>query len=282
VQFFTPDMQRRLDARVTMEQGLLRALQGEEFVLHFQPQVDLRSGAIVGLEALLRWQSPELGLVPPMEFIPVAEESNLIVDIGKWVLEKTCATLRGWQDAGVPVVPIAVNIAASQFALHNFDTTVEDALGRFGIDPGLLELELTESLSMGDPMGSIALMQRLRAIGINMAIDDFGTGYSNLSYLKRFPVDRLKIDKSFTSGLASNAEDHAIVTAVISLARSLGLKSIAEGVETEDQVRLLIAEGCDEIQGYFFSRPLPEAAAREMLLRRPTLAFISDRIRDAG
>ncbi|MTW10907.1 EAL domain-containing protein [Pseudoduganella eburnea] len=271
VQFFTKDMQRRLDARLTMEQGLLRALKREEFVLHFQPQVDLRSGAIIGLEALLRWQSPDLGLVPPMEFIPVAEETKLIVDIGKWVLEKTCATLREWQDAGVPVVRVAVNIAASQFARHDFDTTVEDALGKHGLDPGLLELELTESLSMEDPKGSIALMQRLRAIGINMAIDDFGTGYSNLSYLKRFPVDRLKIDKSFTSGLATNSEDHAIVTAVISLAHSLGLKAIAEGVETEDQLQLLRAEGCDEIQGYYFSKPLPEAAAREMLLKRPCL-----------
>jgi diguanylate cyclase (GGDEF)-like protein/PAS domain S-box-containing protein len=271
VQFFTPDMQQRLDARVMLEQGLLRALQREEFVLHFQPQVDLRSGAIIGMEALLRWQSPELGMVPPMKFIPVAEESNLIVDIGKWVLEQACATLRDWLNAGVPVVPVAVNIAASQFARRDFDTTVEDALAKHGIDPGLLELELTESLSMDNPMGSIALMQRLRAIGINMAIDDFGTGYSNLSYLKRFPVDRLKIDRSFTSGLANNAEDHAIVSAVISLAHSLGLKSIAEGVETEDQVRLLQAEGCDEIQGYYFSKPLPEAAAREMLERRSSL-----------
>lgn len=271
VQIFTPDMQRRLDERLTLEQGLLRALQREEFVLHFQPQADLRSGAIIGLEALLRWQSPELGLVPPLAFIPVAEESNLIADIGRWVLEKTCATLRAWQDAGVPVVPIAVNIAASQFARRDFDTTLEDALGRFGINPGLLELELTESLSMSDPMESIALMHRLRAIGINIAIDDFGTGYSNLSYLKRFPVDRLKIDKSFTSGLASNAEDHAIVTAVISLAHSLGLKAIAEGVETEEQLRLLVAGGCDEIQGYYFSKPLPEPAAREMLLRQPRL-----------
>ena len=271
VQFFSQDMQRRLDARLTLEQGLLRALQRDEFVLHFQPQVDLRSGSIIGLEALLRWQSPELGMVPPMEFIPVAEESNLIVDIGKWVLEKTCATLRGWQDDGVPLVPVAVNIAASQFARHDFDTTVEDALGRSGLDPALLELELTESLSMSDPIGTIARMHRLRSIGINMALDDFGTGYSNLSYLKRFPVDRLKIDKSFTSGLAANAEDHAIVTAVISLAHSLGLKAIAEGVETRDQVELLAAEGCDEIQGYYFSRPLPEAAARAMLLQRPIL-----------
>ncbi len=275
VQFFTQDMERRLDARLTMEQGLLRALQREEFVLHFQPQVDLRRGGIVGMEALLRWQSPELGLVPPLEFIPVAEESSLIVDIGHWVLDKTCATLRAWRDAGLPLVPVAVNIAASQFARRDFDITVQEVLGRFGVDPGLLELELTESLSMSDPMETIALMHRLRAIGIKMAIDDFGTGYSNLSYLKRFPVDRLKIDKSFTSGLASNAEDHAIVSAVISLAHSLGLKAIAEGVETEDQLRLLLAEGCDEIQGYYFSKPLPEPAAREMLLRQPRLPFFN-------
>ncbi len=275
VQFFTQDMQRRLDARLTMEQGLLRALQREEFVLHFQPQVDLRRGGIVGMEALLRWQSPELGLVPPLEFIPVAEESSLIVDIGHWVLDKTCATLRAWRDGGVPLVPVAVNIAASQFARRDFDITVQEALGRFGVDPGLLELELTESLSMSDPLETIALMHRLRAIGIKMAIDDFGTGYSNLSYLKRFPVDRLKIDKSFTSGLASNAEDHAIVSAVISLAHSLGLKAIAEGVETEDQLRLLLAEGCDEIQGYYFSKPLPEPAARDMLLRQPRLPFFN-------
>jgi diguanylate cyclase (GGDEF)-like protein/PAS domain S-box-containing protein len=281
VQFFTQDMQRRLDARLSLEQGLLHALQREEFVLHFQPQVDLRSGAIIALEALLRWQSPELGLVPPMEFIPVAEESHLIVDIGKWVLEKTCATLRAWLDQGVAVVPVAVNIAASQFARQDFDVVLQEILARFELDPGLLELELTESLSMDDPMGTIALMKRLRAIGINMAIDDFGTGYSNLSYLKRFPVDRLKIDKSFTSGLASNAEDHAIVTAIISLARSLGLKSIAEGVESEDQVRLLMAEGCDEIQGYFFSRPVPEAEARALLLRRPVLSFAAHKVPDA-
>ncbi|RJG15796.1 EAL domain-containing protein [Massilia cavernae] len=266
-QFFTQEMQNRLDARVALEQGLHRALQRDEFVLHYQPQVNLRSGRIVGMEALLRWQSPELGLVPPLQFIPVAEESNLINAIGKWVLEKACATLRAWLDAGVPVVPIAVNVAASQFSDDDMDQLLRDTLARYRLDPGLLELELTESLSMEDPEASIELMHRLKATGIGMSIDDFGTGYSNLSYLKRFPVDKLKIDQSFTRGLTSDPEDRSIVTAVIRMAHSLGLRAIAEGVETEGQLRLLAAEGCDEIQGYYFSRPLPEQAMLAMLAR---------------
>ena len=266
-QFFTQEMQNRLDARVALEQGLHRALQRDEFVLHFQPQVDLRSGRIVGMEALLRWQSPELGLVPPMQFIPVAEESNLINAIGLWVLNKACATLRAWLDAGVPVVPIAVNVAASQFSDQEMDELVRTTLERHRVDPRLLELELTESLSMVDPEASIELMHRLKATGIGMSIDDFGTGYSNLSYLKRFPVDKLKIDQSFTRGLTSNPEDRSIVTAVIRMAHSLGLRAIAEGVETEGQLRLLAAEGCDEIQGYYFSRPVPEQAMLAMLER---------------
>ncbi|MBZ2208860.1 EAL domain-containing protein [Massilia soli] len=266
-QFFTQEMQNRLDARMALEQGLHRALQRDEFVLHFQPQVDLRSGRIVGMEALVRWQSPELGLVPPMQFIPVAEESNLINAIGQWVLNKACATLRGWLDAGVPVVPIAVNVAASQFSDQEMDELVRSTLERHRVAPELLELELTESLSMVDPEASIALMHRLKATGIGMSIDDFGTGYSNLSYLKRFPVDKLKIDQSFTRGLTSNPEDRSIVTAVIRMAHSLGLRAIAEGVETDGQLRLLAAEGCDEIQGYYFSRPVPEQAMLAMLER---------------
>jgi EAL domain-containing protein (putative c-di-GMP-specific phosphodiesterase class I) len=264
-QFFTGEMQRRLDARVALEQGLHRALQRDEFVLHYQPQVDLANGRVVGMEALLRWQSPELGLVPPMQFIPVAEESNLIVAIGQWVIDKACATLRRWQDNGVPLVPIAVNVAASQFANQDMDRLLRRTLDQYGIAPGLLHLELTEGLSMEDPEASIALMRRLKEAGVGMSIDDFGTGYSNLSYLKRFPVDKLKIDQSFTRGLASVPEDSAIVTAVIRLAHSLGLRAVAEGVETEEQLHLLVAQGCDEIQGYYFSRPVPEAAMVAML-----------------
>ncbi|WLI91389.1 EAL domain-containing protein [Massilia sp. R2A-15] len=265
-QFFTEEMQQRLDARVALEQGLHRALQRNEFVLHFQPQVDLRSGHVTGMEALLRWQSPELGLVPPMQFVPVAEESNLIVAIGQWVLDQACATLRRWQDGGVPLVPLAINVAASQFANQDLDQLVRATLERYGIEPRWLSLELTEGLSMEDPEASIALMNRLKAIGITLSIDDFGTGYSNLSYLKRFPVDKLKIDQAFTRGLTVVPEDGAIVTAVIRLAHSLGLRAVAEGVETEAQLRLLASEGCDEMQGYYFSRPVPEPEMVTMLV----------------
>jgi diguanylate cyclase (GGDEF)-like protein len=264
-QFFTQEMQHRLDARVTLEQGLMRALQRDEFVLHYQPQVDIRCGKVVGMEALLRWESPELGLVPPLEFIPVAEESNLIIAIGNWVLDKVCATMRQWLDGGVPVVPVAVNVAASQFANQDMEKQVRDALARYRLQPHLIELELTESLSMENPEGTIELMHRLKDIGVAMSIDDFGTGYSNLGYLKRFPVDKLKIDKSFTSGLTRDPEDRSIVTAVIRLAHSLGLKAIAEGVETAGQLELLAREGCDELQGYFFSKPLQEAPAAQFL-----------------
>ena len=266
-QFFTTDMQSRLDARMMLEQGLRRALQRDEFVLHFQPQVDLRSGRIVGAEALLRWQSPELGLVLPFQFIPVAEESSLIAQIGHWVLDKACATLRAWLDAGVAVVPVAINVAASQFADRALDQLVQATLARHRIEPRLLELELTESLSMEDPEASVALMHRLKATGIGMSIDDFGTGYSNLGYLKRFPVDKLKIDQSFTRGLTSDPQDRAIVTAVICMAHSLGLRAIAEGVETDGQLRVLAEHGCDEVQGFYFSRALSDSAMVAMLAR---------------
>lgn len=264
-QFFTPEMQHRLDARVLLEQGLMRALQRDEFVLHYQPQVDIRRGKVIGMEALLRWESPDLGLVPPLEFIPVAEESNLIIGIGNWVLEKVCATLRAWLNSGVPVVPVAINVAASQFANFDLEKQVREVLARHRLHPHLIELELTESLSMDNPEGTIDLMYRLKDIGVAMSIDDFGTGYSNLSYLKRFPVDKLKIDKSFTSGVTRDPEDRSIVTAVIRLAHSLGLKAIAEGVETEGQLELLAREGCDELQGYYFSKPLPEVQAAQFL-----------------
>jgi diguanylate cyclase (GGDEF)-like protein/PAS domain S-box-containing protein len=266
-QFFTHDMQSCLDARVTLEQGLHRALARNEFVLHFQPQVDMRSGRIVAVEALLRWQSPELGLVQPLQFIPVAEESSLIQQIGQWVLEQACATLRAWRDAGVALVPMAVNVAASQFSDRGMDQQVAATLARHGVEPRLLELELTESLSMRDPEASVALMHRLKATGIGISIDDFGTGYSNLSYLKRFPVDKLKIDQSFTAGLASDPHDCAIVCAVIRMAHSLGLRAIAEGVESEAQWRILAASGCDEVQGFYYSRPLPEADMLALLGR---------------
>jgi diguanylate cyclase (GGDEF)-like protein/PAS domain S-box-containing protein len=270
-QFFTQTMQERLDAHLTLERQLLRALERDEFILHFQPQVALRSGRIVGLEALIRWQSPQLGLVPPMRFIPLAEESNLILAIGEWVLHSACAQLKTWQQRGLAIVPVAVNVAARQFTQQRVDLLTQQALQRHALEPRYLELELTESASMGDPQSTIVWMQRLKEIGVSLAIDDFGTGYSNLSYLKRFPVDKLKIDQAFIRGMTSEPRDHSITTAVIRLARSLGLRTIAEGVETEGQLRLLMDESCDEMQGYYFSPPRPADEIAKMLAAQPRL-----------
>ncbi len=270
-QFFTLQMQQRLNADLNLQRQLTHALERGEFLLHYQPQVSLRSGRIIGVEALIRWQSPELGLVPPNHFIPFAEESNLILGIGEWVLETACAQTRDWIDAGLVVVPVAINVAAKQFSHQRVDRLAETVLHRYRLDARLLELELTESMSMSDPEATIAWMQRLKALGVSIAIDDFGTGYSSLAYLKRFPIDRLKIDRAFISGLTDEPRDHAITTTVIRLAHSLGLVTVAEGVETVGQVRLLADEFCDEMQGYYFSRPLPVVDITRMLALAPCL-----------
>ena len=266
-QFYKGDMQIRLGERMTLERQLRKALERDEFILHYQPQIDLRSGRIVGLEALVRWQSPEFGLVPPARFIPLAEESGLISGIGEWVLSTVCRSIARWKDQGIQVVPVAVNVAASQFVHQRFDQLVQMALRSAGIEPRFLELELTESLSMADPETSIPLMHRLKEIGVSLSIDDFGTGYSNLAYLKRFPIDTLKIDQSFVRGMVSNAEEQAIAAAVIGLAHALRIRALAEGVETESQLKLLASMGCDAIQGYYFSRPLPEAQVLDLLTK---------------
>lgn len=266
-QFFKPQMQTRLCERIYLEQQLRRALERDELLLHYQPQVDLRSGEIIGLEALIRWNSPELGLVPPARFIPLAEESKLILDIGAWVLAKACSSIRDWRRAGLPVVPVAINVSAVQFVQQGFEQQVQQALQTSGIDARDLELELTESLSMVDPETSISVMRCLKELGVSLSIDDFGTGYSNLSYLKRFPVDKLKIDRTFVEGLTSESGGLAIPAAVIGLAHALGLRVIAEGVETQSQVQQLAMLGCDEIQGYYFSKPLAEADLRQLISR---------------
>ncbi len=269
--FFTSKMQDRLDKRISLEKSLSRALQRDEFVLHFQPQVELRSGRIIGLEALIRWQSPDQGLVLPGHFIPIAEESNLIFAIGEWVVNTVCRHARKWQMDGLLAVPIAINVAASQFSHQRIDRLVEHALQSSGLEARYLELELTESLSLNDPNTSIAMMHRLREIGVSLSIDDFGTGYSSLNYLKRFPVNKLKIDQSFIRGLPHDAGDCAITAAVIHLAHGPGLRALAEGVETEAQLNFLIANGCDEMQGYYFSCPLSENVIVEMLQQQPVL-----------
>lgn len=267
-QFFRSDMNTRAVRRLQVESSMRRALQNNEFVLHFQPKFDLVSGCISGAEALIRWQDPELGLIPPGQFIPVAEECGLIIPIGRWVLFETCRQIKAWQDAGLTVVPVAVNISAMEFRHKNFLKGMVQILRETGLAPGFLELELTESILMHDVEASASVLAELKNMGLKLAIDDFGTGYSSLSYLKRFPIDTLKIDQSFVRDIATDADDATIVSAVISLGRSLNHRVIAEGVETTDQLTFLRARHCPEAQGYLFSHPLVAEEFAHLLIAR--------------
>jgi EAL domain-containing protein (putative c-di-GMP-specific phosphodiesterase class I) len=231
-------------------------------VLHYQPQLNLKTGRIFAAESLLRWQHPQRGLIAPADFIPLAEETGLIVPIGDWVLSEACRQNRAWQDAGLPPMVVSVNVSARQFKERNWASRVAAALEESGLEARYLELELTESLIMQDVGSAIATMHELEALGVHLAIDDFGTGYSSLSALKSFPVRRLKIDRSFVQDIPGDADDMAITGAIISLAQKLQMQVIAEGVETQAQVDFLRASGCDDIQGYFISRPvMPDALA---------------------
>ncbi|MES2932667.1 MAG: EAL domain-containing protein [Pseudomonadota bacterium] len=266
-QFYTHAMNERALERLRIEGDLRHALGHDEFVLHFQPQVDLRSGRIVGMEALIRWQHPQLGMVPPSRFIGLAEETGLILPIGAWVLRTACAQNKAWQQAGLGFLRMAVNLSARQFAQVDLVQSIAAALADTGLEPRFLEIELTESLVMTDVERAIGVLRELKALGVQLSIDDFGTGYSSLSYLKRFPIDVLKIDQSFVRDITVDPDDAAIAVLIISLAHSLKLQVIAEGVETEAQLTYLCQHYCDEIQGYFFSRPVP-AAQFEQILRQ--------------
>ncbi len=270
IQCYTPDMRVEAGKRLALESKLRHAADNNELILHYQPKADLKSGRIVGVEALVRWQSPELGLVPPGAFIPIAEESGLIVPIGEWILRSACAQALAWQQAGLGI-PVAVNLSAKQFQSPGIAARVRDTLDAIGLDPHYLELELTESMSMGNPEKSIEIMQSFKALGITLTIDDFGTGYSNLSYLQRFPVDKLKLDQSFVRGIADSPEALAISRAVLAVAHSLRLKVVAEGVETQEQLQTLANNNCDEMQGYYFSRPLPAEHCTRFLAEKRQL-----------
>jgi diguanylate cyclase (GGDEF)-like protein/PAS domain S-box-containing protein len=263
--FFTPAMNVRAVERQSIEEGLRRALERNQFTLHYQPKIDLRTGAITGAEALLRWTHPTRGSVPPAEFIPVAEDCGLIVPIGAWVLREACRQTRAWVEAGLPLATIAVNISALEFRDENFLENLFAVLGETGLDPRSLELELTEAVLMKHAESAESILQTLRERGIQGAIDDFGTGYSSLSYLRRFPVDELKIDQSFVRRIATHAGDTPIVTAILAMARSLKLRVVAEGVETPAELAFLRAHQCDEAQGYYFSRPVPPDQFAELL-----------------
>jgi diguanylate cyclase (GGDEF)-like protein/PAS domain S-box-containing protein len=269
--FFDPAMNAGAAEQLNLRNGLRRALERGEFVLYYQPQFDLRSGAVIGVEALLRWQHPELGMVSPARFIPVAEASGLIVPIGVWVLGEACRQGAAWQRDGLPALAVAVNLSAVQFKRGDVEQSVVRALDESGMAPPWLELELTESILIQNAEDVLSVVKRLKQLGVKISIDDFGTGYSSLSYLKRFDIDKLKIDQSFVRDLASNPDDAAIVRAIIQMAHSLNLKTIAEGVETEDMLVRLCSFGCDEAQGYFFGRPMP-AQDMSRLLREAAAA----------
>ena len=257
--FFTEQMNRQVVEHLTLETQLRRALENREFVLHYQPQLDLNDGRIVGVEALIRWDCPGNGLISPARFIPVAEDSGMIIAIGAWVLGEACRQARAWQDAGLPPFVVAVNLSAVQFKRPDLVNTVINALVLSDLDSQWLELELTESILIQDAEATLDAVRRLKALGVRLSVDDFGTGYSSLTYLKRFAVDKLKIDQSFIRDLVADPDDAAIVRAIIQMARSLKLKTIAEGVESEELANLLRVFHCDEVQGYWFSRPMPAA-----------------------
>jgi diguanylate cyclase (GGDEF)-like protein/PAS domain S-box-containing protein len=265
-QFYTSEMNDRVVERMLLERHLRHALEQDEFEVHYQPQVDLATGRVCGVEALLRWRNPELGMVSPGRFIPLAEETGLIVPIGEWVLRTCCRQNKLWQNAGLPHLPISVNLSARQLQKRELCRIIEETLLETGLEPHYLELELVESMVTRDVEGAAAIMKELKGLGVQLAMDDFGTGYSSLSYLKRFPFDRLKIDLSFVRDIITDPESAAIARAIIAMAHNLNLRAIAEGVETREQLEYLRQHGCDEIQGFYVSRPL-NAADLEALFR---------------
>jgi diguanylate cyclase (GGDEF)-like protein len=265
-QCFKPGMNTATQQKVRLESDMRVALAQKQFELHYQPKVNTSTGIVHGAEALLRWRHPVRGSISPVEFIPIAEESGLIGGIGAWVVGEACRQARAWQDSGLPPLRVAVNLSPSQFRQGNIVEMIRDALDQAGLEPRFLEVELTESTVMSDPEESIAILEKLSTMGVLVSVDDFGTGYSSMSYLRRFPIDKLKIDRSFISEVMSRPDDASIVRAIVSLAHSLRLKVVAEGVESAEQLEFLKTLGCDQYQGYHFSPALP-ASQFEALVR---------------
>ncbi len=266
-QFYAKHMNELTLARLNMEAELKKALERNEFIVYYQPQVEVTTSTIVGVEALIRWEHPKMGLVSPTEFIPITEETGLIILIGEWVLRTACAQVAAWHKAGFNPLRIGVNLSSYQFKQGDIVKSLKNVLAATGLDPQYLELELTESIIMQDTEETIATLWKLKEMGLNLSIDDFGTGYSSMNYLKRFPLDTLKIDRSFIKDIMTDPNDSAITKAIIGLAKGLGLTTIAEGVETEEQLTFLRKQGCDQIQGYFISRPLPAEKLEQLFLR---------------
>ena len=271
--FFTEDMHRRAYERLLLENRLRGALKRGEFQLHYQPQIDVASGATVGIEALLRWNDEERGLVPPVEFIGVLEDTGMIVEVGHWVLEEACAFNQSLREIGLPPIRVAVNISPRQFRQKGLVESIRQILSNTGLGAEYLDLEITESVLV-DAVDAPDVLERLSGMGVRLSIDDFGTGYSSLSYLKRFPIDTLKIDRSFVRDIMTDSDDAAITVAIIALSRSLRLKVLAEGVETAEQLASLRHHGCDEIQGFLYARPMPGDALVAWLRKEQHVALL--------
>ncbi|MDB5763936.1 MAG: hypothetical protein JWQ21_2931 [Herminiimonas sp.] len=267
-QFYTPDLSEKIVHKLTTEQALRQAIETDQFVLHYQPRVDTYSGELRSLEALVRWMYPERGLISPLAFIPLAEETGLIVELGALVLEKACAQLAVWQAQGLPVKPVSVNVSPRQFSSTGLKATIAACLSRNGVNPSLLELEITESCMMGDSAKIADDLAEIKAMGIRISVDDFGTGYSSLSQLQRLDLDVVKVDQSFTRELTNDEQGHALVTTIISMAHSLDMEVVAEGVETPEQLQILQALSCNQVQGYLISRPVVADEAAEFLRKR--------------
>lgn len=271
-QIYTPEMSTEAEKRVILENSFRRALKRKEFVVYYQPQLDLATGQIVGMEALVRWQNPEFGLVAPLEFIPIAEKTGLIIPMGEWVLQEACRQNKVWQEAGFPKLCVAVNLSARQFQQQDMVKNIARILSDTHLEPEYLELEITESYAMQNADFTIGVLRDLKKMGVRVSIDDFGTGYSSLSYLKQFPIDTLKIDRSFVRDLSAVTSDAAIADAVIALAHSLKLLVVAEGVETPEQLAILRRHRCDRMQGYLFSPPVPSEKFEQLLRERRSLS----------
>ncbi|RTL47431.1 MAG: EAL domain-containing protein, partial [Rhodocyclaceae bacterium] len=273
---FTAELDTRVSERLRLQNRLDTALEAGEFVLYYQPQVNAMSGVICGMEALIRWRHPEYGLVPPGQFIPIAEESGMIVPIGKWVLREACRQNQAWRDEELSGFPISVNLSVAQFRDRSLLDQVRQALDESGLDPHCLELELTESMMMENPEMLIAFLQRTREMGVKIAIDDFGTGYSSLNYLQRLPLDRLKVDYSFVRDITFDPASASICRAIIAIAHNLRLEVVAEGVETEGQASYLARHYCENLQGFYFSKPVPAEEATALLRRHEPLAKLAN------
>ncbi len=267
--FFEASMNVRAVQRQSIEVSLRRAVERHEFILHYQPKINLKSNLIVGVEALIRWQHPERGLLPPAQFIPIAEDSGLILSIGRWVLHEACRQAQAWQQAGLRPITVAVNTSALEFRAADFLDNIRATLNATGLSPRYLELELTESVLMRDAEATNRMLNALTGLGIKLTVDDFGTGYSSLSYLRQFPIDTLKIDQSFVHQMTSSPSDAGLVSAVINMGKSLNHRVIAEGVETSEQHAFLLAQQCDEGQGYYFGRPMQADELAALLKQEP-------------